>query len=57
MGDMTERDCENCVWATRSGSCRSGECKYIPIKEAAAAWKAAQEWLRIEKEKDGKEKG
>ena len=44
-------NCDNCVFATRSGGCRSWECEFIPIREAAAAWKAAQEW----KEKDGKE--
>lgn len=52
---MSERNCDDCVWATRSGFCRSWECRYIPIKEAAAAWQAAQEWLKAEKEKDGKE--
>lgn len=54
MDDM-KRDCDDCVWATRSGSCRSWECRFIPIKEAAAAWQAAQEWLKAEREKDGKE--
>ena len=46
-------NCDNCVFATRSGGCRSWDCEFIPIREAAAAWKAAQEWKA--KEKDGKE--
>lgn len=49
---MSERNCDNCVFATRSGGCRSWECEFIPIREAAAAWKAAQERKSDEKEED-----
>lgn len=32
-------NCDTCVWATRSGGCASWTCVYIPMKEAAEAWK------------------
>ena len=42
-----ERNCDNCVYATRSGGCASWECDYIPIREAAAAWKREQEAVEM----------
>ena len=32
-------NCDTCVWATRNGGCASWTCVYIPMKEAAEAWK------------------
>lgn len=32
-------NCDTCVWATRNGGCASWGCDYIPMKEAAEAWK------------------
>lgn len=36
-------NCDTCVWATRNGGCASWGCDYIPMKEAAEAWKEKQE--------------
>ena len=40
---MNERDCDNCIYATRSGGCVSWNCEPIPIREAEKAWKEARE--------------
>lgn len=32
-------NCDTCVWATRNGGCASWGCDYIPMREAAEAWK------------------
>ena len=32
-------NCDTCVWATRNGGCASWGCDYIPMQEAAEAWK------------------
>lgn len=39
---MTERDCNACLWARRDGDCASWDCDYIPMAEAAEAWKEAK---------------
>lgn len=35
-------DCNKCLWATRDGGCASWNCEFIPMKEAAEAWKVEQ---------------
>ena len=36
-------NCDTCVWATRNGGCASWGCDYIPMQDAAEAWKERQE--------------
>lgn len=36
------RDCDTCVYARRNGDCAAWECEYIPMSEAAKAWKVEQ---------------
>lgn len=31
---MSDRDCNNCLYATRDGGCASWDCNYISIAEA-----------------------
>ena len=38
-----ERNCDNCIFAQRSGGCVSWDCEPIPIREAEKAWKEAKE--------------
>ena len=38
-----KRNCDNCIFATRSGGCVAWECEPIPIREAEKAWKYAEE--------------
>ena len=38
-----KRDCDNCIFAQRSGGCVAWECEPIPIKEAVRVWKKAEE--------------
>lgn len=37
------RDCNKCLWATRDGGCASWNCEFIPMNEAAKAWKKEKE--------------
>ena len=36
---LADRNCDNCIYSTRSGGCYSWFCEFIPVKEAAHAWK------------------
>lgn len=36
----TERDCDKCIFSTRSGGCVSWNCEFIDIREAEKAWKS-----------------
>ena len=38
-----KRNCDNCIYATRSGGCVAWNCEPIPIREAEKAWKEARE--------------
>ena len=40
---MMERNCDNCIFAQRSGGCVAWNCEPIPIREAEKAWKEAKE--------------
>jgi len=42
-----KRNCDNCIFAQRSGGCVSWNCEPIPIREAAAAWKREQEAVEM----------
>lgn len=35
------RDCDKCIWATRSGGCASWNCEYVDKHEAYEAWNRA----------------
>ena len=35
---LSDRDCNNCIYSTKIG-CSSWSCEFIPVKEAAHAWK------------------
>lgn len=41
-----KRNCDNCIFAQRSGGCVSWDCEPIPIREAERAWKEAKELKR-----------
>lgn len=43
-------NCDTCVWATRNGGCASWGCDYIPMQEAAEAWKEAKAFEMTEEE-------
>ena len=45
---MTDRDCDTCLWARRDGACASWDCDYIPMKEAAEAWRKEREQDEID---------
>lgn len=38
-----KRNCDNCIFAQRSGGCVSWDCEPIPIREAEKAWREKQE--------------
>ena len=47
------RDCDKCVWATRSGSCSSWNCDFINQAEAAEAWREKQETKKMDTSEEG----
>lgn len=34
-----DRDCDKCIWSTRSGGCSSWDCVFVDKHEAFEAWK------------------
>jgi len=54
-----KRNCDNCIFAQRSGGCVSWNCEPIPIREAAKAWKVIKEsdrYFQITRRKERSEK-
>ena len=45
-----KRNCDNCIFAQRSGGCVSWNCEPIPIREAEKAWKEAKAFEMTEEE-------
>lgn len=37
------RECNECIWSTRDGSCSSWDCDFIDKEEAAIAWREKKE--------------
>ena len=47
LGNMTEkRDCNKCLFATRSGDCRRWKCEFVDMDEAYEAWVRRNEPVR-----------
>lgn len=46
-------NCDTCVWATRNGGCASWGCDYIPMQEAAEAWKEKRDEERLDATEQG----
>lgn len=40
---MTDRNCNSCLWSTRSGDCRRWRCEFVDKQEAYEAWKEKKE--------------